>query len=106
MFRFFVHYGIHFLVPIAIGFLFFKENRFRIILILLAGLVIDLDHLVANPIFDPDRCSIGFHPLHSYLAMVGYTIMLFFKKTRIFGLALLVHIFADAMDCYLLFHME
>lgn len=102
MFRFFVHYGIHFLVPIAIGLFFFKENRLKVIVILLAGIIIDVDHLWANPIFDPERCSIGYHPLHSYWAIAVYFALLYFKKTWIFGLALLIHIFADALDCYLI----
>ena len=99
MLRFFLHYGIHFLLPVIIGLLFFKENRLKIILILLAGILIDLDHLLATPIFDPNRCSIGFHPLHSYWAIVFYVLLLGWKKTRIIGLALLIHILADLVDC-------
>ena len=102
MFRFIVHYGIHFFVPIAIGLLFFKEHRTKVIFILLAGIVIDIDHLWADPIFDPERCSIGFHALHSYWAIAVYFGLLFFKKTWIFGLALLIHIVADVMDCFLM----
>ncbi|TMM53850.1 hypothetical protein FEE95_18310 [Maribacter algarum] len=102
MFRFFIHYGIHFIVPIAIGLLFFKENRETAIIILLAGILIDIDHLLASPIFDPNRCSIDFHPLHTYWAIGIYVALLFFKKTRIFGIALLIHILADLVDCYLL----
>ncbi|MEK6154933.1 DUF6122 family protein [Flavobacteriaceae bacterium 3-367] len=102
MFRLFIHYGIHFLIPIAIGFLFFKEHRTRVILILLAGIVIDLDHLLANPIFAPDRCSIDFHPLHSYWAIALYISLVFFSKTRLVGIALLIHILADTLDCWLL----
>jgi len=99
MLRFLVHYGIHFIVPIAIGLLFFRQNRLKVILILLAGILIDVDHFWANPIFDPERCSIGFHFLHSYWAIAVYFGMLFFKKTRIFGLALVIHILADVTDC-------
>lgn len=103
MLRFFLHYGIHFLVPIAIGLLFFpKEKRFQTILILLSGILIDVDHLLADLIFDPNRCSIGFHPLHSYWAIGIYAMMLIPKKTRIFGLAFLIHILADSVDCYLI----
>ncbi len=102
MFRFIVHYGIHFVVPIAIGLLLFKERRLKVTLILLAGILIDVDHLLADPIFDPERCSIGFHPLHSYWVIAVYFGFLFFKKTWILGLALLIHIFADAMDCFLM----
>ncbi|SDE59276.1 hypothetical protein SAMN05421636_10648 [Pricia antarctica] len=102
MFRFIVHYGIHFVVPIAIGLFFFKQRRLKVTLILLAGILIDVDHLLADPIFDPERCSIGFHPLHSYCAIAVYFGFLFFKKTWILGLALLIHIFADVMDCFLM----
>ncbi|WP_420602308.1 DUF6122 family protein [Flagellimonas sp.] len=102
MIRFIVHYGIHFLVPIIIGLVFFKDNRIKIILILLAGMLIDVDHVLAEPIFDPNRCSINFHPLHSYWAIMLYCILPFFKKTRIIGLALIIHIIADMADCLLL----
>jgi len=102
MSRFLMHYGIHFIFPIVIAFLFFKENRSRAMLILLAGILIDLDHVFADPIFDPNRCSIGFHPLHSYWAIGVYVALLGFRKTRIFGIALLIHILADLTDCYLI----
>ncbi|MEJ1223352.1 DUF6122 family protein [Sediminicola sp. 1XM1-17] len=102
MLRFCVHYGIHFLVPIAIGLYFYKENRLWAVLLLLAGIMIDLDHLVASPIFDSARCSIGFHPLHTYWAIILYIGLLFFRKTRIVGLALCIHIVADTADCLLM----
>ncbi|WP_461443155.1 DUF6122 family protein [Maribacter sp.] len=100
MLRFFVHYGIHFIVPIAVGLVFFKTSQKRAILILLGAILIDVDHLLANPVFDPNRCSIAFHPLHSYWAISLYITLLFFRKTRIFGIALLIHILADLTDCY------
>ena len=34
--------------------------------IMVLTLVVDLDHLLADPIYDPERCGIGFHPLHSF----------------------------------------
>lgn len=102
MLRHFVHYGIHFLIPILIAFFFFKDRKLRVAIILLCGIVIDVDHFWANPLFDPNRCSIGFHPLHSYWAILGYSILPFFKPTRIIGLALLIHILADFMDCLLM----
>lgn len=102
MLRFCLHYGIHFIVPIAIAFLFFKEQKLKVSVILLAAIIIDLDHLLVNPIFDPNRCSINFHPLHTYWAILVYVILLAFKKTRIFGLALVLHILADSIDCWLM----
>lgn len=102
MLREVLHYGIHLLLPVAIGVLGYPGRRLRAVLILLSGLLIDLDHLLADPVFDPNRCSIGFHPLHSYLALGIYTALLFPKQTRIFGIALLIHILADSVDCWLL----
>jgi hypothetical protein len=102
MLRHFIHYGIHFLVPILIAFWFFKGNRIKVALILLAGILIDADHFWADPLFDPQRCSVGFHFLHSYWAIALYAILPFFKPTRIIGLALIIHIIADSMDCLLM----
>ncbi|HDZ04015.1 DUF6122 family protein [Maribacter sp.] len=99
MVRFIAHYGIHFLVPIIIAVYFYKENKFWVAIILLSGIIIDLDHLLATPLFDPNRCSINFHPLHSYWAISFYVLLFSVKKTRIFGLALLIHILADTVDC-------
>ncbi len=102
MSRFILHYGIHFLVPIAVGLLFYKENKMRVVLILLAAILIDVDHLVATPIFDPNRCSINFHFLHQYWAIALYVVFLFIKPLRIIGIGLLIHIMADLTDCYLI----
>ncbi|WP_136467167.1 DUF6122 family protein [Flagellimonas onchidii] len=102
MFRLIIHYGIHFIVPVLIAFIFFKEKKLKTLLILLAGMSIDLDHLLATPIFDANRCSIGFHPLHSYLAIIIYCTLPFFRSTRILGLGLIIHIIADIVDCLLI----
>lgn len=64
-------------------------------------MLVDLDHLLATPIFDSNRCSIGFHPLHSNLAIVIYLIAAIIKKTRIITIGLLLHMLADFVDCYL-----
>ena len=97
-----LHYGIHFLLPFAIGLLAFKQNQWKAVAVLLSGILIDVDHLLATPIFDPNRCSIDFHPLHSYWAIALYVILLIPPRTRIWGLALLIHILADGMDCLLI----
>lgn len=90
-------------MPIFVAFYFFKGQSIKIAVLLILGILIDIDHLVASPIFDPDRCSINFHPLHSYWAIALYIALLFFRKTRIIGLALVIHIIADTLDCYMLF---
>ena len=96
-----VHYFLHLIAPVAIAFLFFRKQWQRAYLTLLATMLVDLDHLLANPIFDPNRCSIGFHPLHSYIAIGIYVILLFPKRTRIIAVGLLFHMFTDGLDCYL-----
>ncbi len=99
--KFIVHYSFHFIVPAIIAFLFFKENWKKVYLIFIATMLIDIDHLLATPIFDPNRCSINFHPLHSYIAIAIYFLLLIWKKTRILAIGLLLHILADTIDCFL-----
>ena len=94
-----VHYGLHFVFPGIIAFLFYRKNWFYVYMIFLSTMLIDLDHLVADPVFDPNRCSIGVHPLNSFLAMGLYLLLLFFKKTRILGIGLCLHILTDLIDC-------
>ncbi len=71
---------------------------------MLATMLVDLDHLLATPIFNPTRCSIGFHPVHSVPAIVMYGLMLFIpdKYMKIIGLGLLLHMLADWSDCLLM----
>lgn len=97
-----IHYGIHFILPLVVAYLFFRSNWKKAYLIMVATMLIDLDHLLATPLFNPDRCSINFHPLHTYYAMIIYVGFLFFKKTRILGIGLMIHMLADATDCWLM----
>lgn len=97
-----LHYGIHFLLPLAVALLFFKTQWKTAYFIMICGMLIDLDHLLANPMFDPNRCSINFHPLHSYYAIGLYVLLLLPKKTRLIGLGLVIHIVADTVDCILM----
>jgi len=95
-----VHYSFHFLLPGLVAFLFFR-SRWKIAWILmLLTMLVDLDHLFANPIFQVDRCGINFHPLHTYLAIAIYFIGLFFNKTRILSVGLLLHMATDQIDCF------
>ena len=94
-----VHYSLHFLAPGLIAYFFFREKWIRAWLILLATMIIDTDHLLASPLFDPNRCSVNFHPLHSYWMLGVYITLLFFKKTRILGIGLTLHIITDFIDC-------
>ncbi len=98
--QFILHYSLHFLAPIFIAKVFFKENWKHAALLMVATIVVDLDHLFADPIFDPKRCSIGFHPLHSYPAIGCYFLLLLPPKTRIVATGLLFHMLTDYQDCF------
>lgn len=69
---------------------------------MLAGWLIDLDHLLADLVYEPARCSIGFHPLHTLPAMFVYGLLGLSRRTRLLGLRLLIHIGLDALDCLLM----
>lgn len=97
-----VHYGIHFGLPLIVALVFFKNNWLKAFGIMILGMLIDLDHLLADPIFDSNRCSINFHPLHSYYAIAIYVLLSLPKKTRLVGLGLVIHIIADIADCGLM----
>ena len=99
--QFIVHYSLHLLAPGLIARIWFKDIWQKAWLIMLATMLVDLDHLLATPIYDPNRCSLGFHPLHSYYAILFYAVLLFVKKThiRIIATGLLFHMFTDFQDC-------
>ena len=93
------HLALHFLVPLVFARLGYREWWLKAWLIMLSAMVIDVDHLIADPIYDPDRCSINFHPLHSYPAILLYVLLVFIPAMRVFGLGLLIHIVLDGIDC-------
>lgn len=94
-----VHYGCHLLLPLIVALVAYRKMWVKAFFIMLSGLWIDVDHLLANPMFDPNRCSIDFHPLHSYWAIGVYILLLFPRKTRLIGLGLVIHIVSDIVDC-------
>jgi len=96
-----LHYGLHFVFPIVIAYWYAGKNWKSAYLILVLTMLVDLDHLLATPIFDPNRCSIGFHPLHSVRAIIAYLLLLFPKKTRLVAIGLLFHMLTDWLDCIL-----
>ena len=95
-----LHIALHFIAPLLIVFLFVKENWKVSYLIMIATILVDLDHLLASPIYDANRCSIGFHPLHQHWLIGIYLAMSFFSKTRLIGVGLTTHMVLDAFDCF------
>ena len=62
-------------------------------------MAVDLDHLWADPIYDPNRCSIGLHPLHTFPAILVYCALLAVPRARLVAWGLLIHMALDASDC-------
>lgn len=94
-----IHYFLHFIFPVFVALLIDRSRWLRIYVILLLTMLVDLDHLFATPVFDPCRCSLGFHPLHSYWAIAVYGLMLLPRHTRIVAMGLLLHMLTDGIDC-------
>ncbi|GHE31110.1 DUF6122 family protein [Sphingobacterium griseoflavum] len=98
-----IHYGLHFLAPAGIAYIFYRDRWKAVWLILLGTMLVDLDHLLADPIFDPGRCSVGFHLLHSYVAIVAYALVFLVAKRgsilHIVSVGLLFHMLTDFIDC-------
>jgi len=86
-------------VPAVFVAIFFRHDWKRAYLIMIATMLVDIDHLLADPIYDPSRCSIGFHPLHTYLPITLYGVMSFIKPTRYIGIGLVIHMALDSIDC-------
>lgn len=103
------HYGLHFVAPVLLALVFFrKERRVKAYLVMLATMVVDADHLLADSVFDPYRLSLGFHPLHSYLAIAVYVVICFLPYERLgwpwwlraVGIGLVFHMITDFQDFY------
>ncbi len=99
MIRPITHILLHFLAPGIVAGIAFRDRWKSAWLIMALTIIVDLDHLLANPIYDPNRCGIGFHPLHSYPAILIYLALTMIPKTRLIGLGLLIHIALDGVDC-------
>lgn len=94
-----LHIALHFIVPAILAGCVYRRSWYRAFTVMSATMVVDIDHLLADPIYDPARCSIGFHPLHSALPIAVYVALCWPKKTRLVGLGLLIHMGLDALDC-------
>jgi len=93
------HIALHVLLPLVVAQLFFKPEWKISYLLMMSTMLVDLDHLLADPIYDPSRCSIGFHPLHTAIPIGIYVLMCFVPYTRLIGIGLVIHMALDATVC-------
>lgn len=113
-----IHIVLHFLVPMLVALAFYRSGWRSAALIMISTMVIDADHLLADPIYDPERCSIGFHPLHTtpviavYVALFAVPLVRAWRSgggvlkptpraLHLMGLGLLIHVALDWTDCVL-----
>lgn len=88
-------------MPFIVAYVFAKADRVKMFLVMMATMLVDIDHLLATPVYDPNRCSIGFHPLHEPILFVIYVLLAVFGKAiyRWIGVGLLIHMALDSIDC-------
>jgi hypothetical protein len=111
-----IHIALHFVVPLLVAAVFYRKIFKRAFLTLIGTMLVDVDHVLADPIYDPARCSIGFHPLHTEMAILVYVVCFALPMVRrsettdlprekalewlhLIGLGLLVHMVLDGIDC-------
>mgnify|MGYP001828267662 FL=1 len=111
-----IHIALHFAIPLLVAVAFYRSRWRNAALIMIATMIVDADHLLADPVYDPNRCSIGFHPLHIIPAVVIYATMFLLplmvgrkasgqglqptvRVLHLIGLGLLIHMALDWIDC-------
>lgn len=111
-----IHIALHLVVPVVVALVFYSGDWRRAAWIMVVTMVVDVDHLLADPIYDPERCSIGFHPLHTAPAIAVYAALFVLplvarrkagcpeshprgRVLQWIGLGLLVHMGLDGVDC-------
>ena len=111
-----IHIALHFVVPLVVAAVFYRKIFKRAFLTLIGTMLVDVDHVLAEPIYDPARCSIGFHPLHTEIAILVYIVCFALPMIRrskrtghsrekalewlhLIGLGLLIHMALDGIDC-------
>ena len=97
-----VHYCLHFLVIGAIAYFYDQDKWKAAYLVLLSTMLVDLDHLLASPVFMPGRCSIGYHLLHSeYLIPLYFLAAIFLRRgiLKLVFIGLAFHMITDFIDC-------
>ena len=111
-----IHIALHFVIPLLFSFAFYRSHWRNAAFIMIATMIVDADHVLADPIYDPNRCSISFHPLHTITAIVIYATLFLLplmvgrkgngqdlqptvRVLHLIGLGLLIHMALDWIDC-------
>ncbi|QIZ85763.1 hypothetical protein HF888_04530 [Bermanella marisrubri] len=128
-----LHIVLHFIVPALLAWIFSRvsflslneqglasgvkywllsKGAFSAYILMMLTMLVDIDHLLATPLYAPNRCSIGFHPLHQIPALFVYGLMvlipLLLRKPNAswskvvfwLGMGLGIHMLLDGLDCW------
>ncbi|MGR6870832.1 DUF6122 family protein [Pseudomonas sp. HK3] len=111
-----IHLFLHALVPLVVAYWCAPSHRWKaVLMIMIATMAVDVDHLLAAPIYAPNRCSILFHPLHQLAPIAVYALMAAWPwikrglKQKVkpvesvvgwVGIGLLIHMLLDGLDCW------
>lgn len=100
IFKLIVHYFLHLVFPLVLAWIFFRSDWKKAYFLMLLTMLVDMDHLLASPIFDAHRVSIGFHPLHRYpmIALYGLGVIFLKGNFKIISFGLLFHMVVDFQD--------
>lgn len=109
-----LHVTLHLIVPLALAFVAYRSDWRSAAAIMLTTMLVDADHLLADPVYDAQRCSIGFHPLHGAVPIAAYFAcacapilasalgrqeLRGVRIVHLVGVGLLIHMGLDALDC-------
>lgn len=94
-----IHIALHFLAPAVVARVAYPRYWRYAWLVMVATMLVDLDHLLADPLYDPNRCSMGYHPLHTWPVVAAYALLLVVPKIRLVAIGLLIHMGLDTLDC-------
>jgi len=77
-------------------------NFLTLLFVLISSNLIDIDHFLANPVYDPARCSITSHVLHKwYMLPLTFIGMLATEKyVRYFLAGVFLHLILDSRYCF------
>lgn len=94
-----LHIVLHFTIPALLALLVRSRPWWQVYALLILGMVVDVDHVLAVPVYDPLRCGMGFHPLHTWPAVLFYAGLACWRPARLIGAGLLLHMLLDSIDC-------
>jgi hypothetical protein len=94
-----LHIVLHLVVPGIAARLCWARRPLRAWSVMIATMLVDLDHLLAETVYDPARCSLGFHPLHTWPALALYLAATAWRPSRLIGVGLVLHMALDGIDC-------